>query len=70
MAKSVNKLFFWVMWARIRRSAPSTGGGTMVANFTLATSDRFPGCARQLAGQTEWHNLWRSNELPKLSATT
>jgi single-strand DNA-binding protein len=35
----------------------STGGGTMVANFTLATSDRFQDAQGNWQDRTEWHNL-------------
>jgi single-strand DNA-binding protein len=35
----------------------STGGGTMVANFTLATSDRFQDPQGNWQDRTEWHNL-------------
>jgi single-strand DNA-binding protein len=35
----------------------STPGGTMVANFTLATSDRFQDQQGNWQDRTEWHNL-------------
>ena len=35
----------------------STPGGTMVANFTLATSDRFQDAQGNWQDRTEWHNL-------------
>lgn len=35
----------------------STGGGTLVANFTLATSDRQKDAQGNWQDKTEWHNL-------------
>jgi len=35
----------------------STGGGTMVASFTLATSDRTKDAQGNWQDRTEWHNL-------------
>jgi single-strand DNA-binding protein len=35
----------------------STAGGTMVANFTLATSDRQKDAQGNWQDRTEWHNL-------------
>ena len=56
MAKSVNKV---ILLGNVGKDPEirSTGGGTMVANFSLATSDRFqdPQCNWQ--DRTEWHNL-------------
>lgn len=35
----------------------STGGGTLVANFTLATSDRAKNASGNWEDDTAWHNL-------------
>ena len=35
----------------------STGGGTLVANLTLATDDRRKDAAGNWIDQTDWHNL-------------
>src|SRR5215831_10727496 len=56
MAKSVNKV---ILLGNVGKDPEirSTGSGTMVANFTLATSD----CQKDAQGnwqdRTEWHNL-------------
>ena len=49
MAKSVNKV---ILLGNVGKDPEirSTPGGTMVANFSLATSDRFQDAAGQLAG--------------------
>ena len=56
MAKSVNKVF---LLGNVGKDPEirSTGGGTMVANFTLATSDRFQDQQGNWQDRTEWHNL-------------
>src|ERR1700738_1805586 len=56
MAKSVNK---GVLLGNVGKDPEirSTGGGTMVANFTLATSDRFQDAQGNWQDKTEWHNL-------------
>ena len=56
MAKSVNKVF---LLGNVGKDPEirSTGGGTMVANFTLATSDRFQDPQGNWQDRTEWHNL-------------
>jgi single-strand DNA-binding protein len=56
MAKSVNKVFLLGNVGKdpeIRSSA----SGVMVANFTLATSDRFQDQQGNWQDRTEWHNL-------------
>ncbi len=56
MAKSVNKVFLLGNVGKdpeIRSSA----NGVMVANFTLATSDRFQDAQGNWQDRTEWHNL-------------
>ncbi len=56
MAKSVNKV---ILLGNVGKDPEirSTGGGTMVANFTLATSDRFQDQTGNWQDRTEWHNL-------------
>jgi single-strand DNA-binding protein len=56
MAKSVNKVF---LLGNVGKDPEirSTGGGTMVANFTLATSDRQKDAQGNWQDRTEWHNL-------------
>jgi single-strand DNA-binding protein len=56
MAKSVNKVF---LLGNVGKDPEvrSTGSGTMVANFTLATSDRFQDPQGNWQDRTEWHNL-------------
>ena len=56
MAKSVNKV---ILLGNVGKDPEirSTGGGTMVANFTLATSDRQKDAQGNWQDRTEWHNL-------------
>jgi single-strand DNA-binding protein len=56
MAKSVNKVF---LLGNVGKDPEikSTAGGTMVANFTLATSDRQKDAQGNWQDRTEWHNL-------------
>jgi single-strand DNA-binding protein len=56
MAKSVNKV---ILLGNVGKDPEirSTGGGTMVANLTLATSDRFQDQQGNWQDRTEWHNL-------------
>jgi single-strand DNA-binding protein len=56
MAKSVNKVF---LLGNVGKDPEirSTGGGTTVANFTLATSDRQKDAQGNYQDRTEWHNL-------------
>jgi single-strand DNA-binding protein len=56
MAKSVNKV---ILLGNVGKDPEmrSTGGGTIVANFTLATSDRFQDASGNWQDRTEWHNL-------------
>jgi single-strand DNA-binding protein len=55
-AKSVNKVF---LLGNVGKDPEikSTAGGTMVANFTLATSDRQKDAQGNWQDRTEWHNL-------------
>jgi single-strand DNA-binding protein len=56
MAKSVNKV---ILLGNVGKDPEmrSTGGGTLVANFTLATSDRQKDGQGNWQDRTEWHNL-------------
>lgn len=56
MAKSVNKV---ILLGNVGKDPEirSTGGGTMVASFTLATSDRTKDQQGNWQDRTEWHNL-------------
>jgi single-strand DNA-binding protein len=56
MAKSVNKV---ILLGNVGKDPEmrSTGGGTLVANFTLATSDRQKDPQGNWQERTEWHNL-------------
>jgi single-strand DNA-binding protein len=56
MAKSVNKV---ILLGNVGKDPEirSTPGGTMVANLTLATSDRFQDQQGNWQDRTEWHNL-------------
>ena len=56
MAKSVNKV---ILLGNVGKDPEirSTGGGTMVASFTLATSDRYQDAQGNWQDRTEWHNL-------------
>ena len=56
MAKSVNKV---ILLGNVGKDPEirSTGGGTMVASFTLATSDRYQDAQGNWQDKTEWHNL-------------
>jgi single-strand DNA-binding protein len=56
MAKSVNKV---ILLGNVGKDPEirSTPGGTMVASFSLATSDRFQDAQGNWQDRTEWHNL-------------
>lgn len=56
MAKSVNKV---ILLGNVGKDPEirSTAGGMMVANFTLATSDRQKDAQGNWQDRTEWHNL-------------
>ncbi len=56
MAKSVNKV---ILLGNVGKDPEirSTGGGMMVASFTLATSDRQKDAQGNYQDRTEWHNL-------------
>ncbi len=56
MAKSVNKV---ILLGNVGKDPEikSTPNGTMIANLTLATSDRFQDQGGNWQDRTEWHNL-------------
>jgi len=56
MAKSVNKV---ILLGNVGKDPEirSTPGGTMVANMTLATTDRQKDAQGNWQDKTEWHNL-------------
>lgn len=56
MSKSVNNVMLLGFVGK-DPEVRTTGGGTMVANFSLATSERSKGGDGNWADKTEWHNL-------------
>jgi single-strand DNA-binding protein len=56
MAKSVNKV---ILLGNVGKDPEirSTGGGTLVANLSLATSERYKDKGGEWQKRTEWHNL-------------
>lgn len=56
MAKSVNKV---ILLGNVGKDPEirSTAGGTMVANFSLATTDRTKDQQGNWQDRTEWHNI-------------
>ena len=56
MAKSVNKV---ILLGNVGKDPEirSTGGGTMVASFGLATSERYKDQQGNFQERTEWHNV-------------
>jgi single-strand DNA-binding protein len=56
MAKSVNKV---ILLGNVGKDPEirSTAGGTMVASFSLATTDRAKDQSGNWTDRTEWHNL-------------
>ena len=56
MAKSVNRV---TLMGHLGRDLQlkHTGAGTAVANFTLATNDRYKDKDGNWQERTEWHNL-------------
>ncbi|MBV8113943.1 MAG: single-stranded DNA-binding protein [Silvibacterium sp.] len=56
MAKSVNKV---ILLGNVGKDPEirATGGGMMVASFSLATTDRAKDASGNWADKTEWHNL-------------
>jgi single-strand DNA-binding protein len=56
MGKSVNKIIL-LGNVGMNPEIKSTSGGTLVANLSLATSDRYKDKQGELRERTEWHNL-------------
>ncbi len=56
MARSVNKV---ILLGNVGKDPEirSTGSGMVVANFSIATTDRIKGSDGQYTDKTEWHNL-------------
>src|SRR6201993_2892716 len=56
MSRSVNKI---ILLGNVGKAPEirATGGGTMVANFSLATTDRAKDASGNWTDKTEWHNL-------------
>ena len=56
MAKSVNKV---ILLGNVGKDPEirSTASGMIVANFSIATTDRIKGQDGQFTDKTEWHNL-------------
>jgi len=65
MAKSVNKV---ILLGNVGKDPEirSTPGGTMVASFTLATSDRQKDAQGNWQDRTEWHNLKAFNRTAEI----
>jgi single-strand DNA-binding protein len=65
MAKSVNKV---ILLGNVGKDPEirSTPGGTMVASFTLATSDRQKDPQGNWQERTEWHNLKAFNRTAEI----
>lgn len=65
MAKSVNKVF---LLGNVGKDPEirSTGGGTMVANFGLATSERYKDQQGNWQDRTEWHNIVAYGKLAEI----
>lgn len=65
MAKSVNKV---ILLGNVGKDPEirSTAGGTMVASFTLATSDRQKDAQGNWQDHTEWHNLKAFNRTAEI----
>lgn len=56
MGKSVNKTILLGNFGK-DPEVKSTNGGTLVATFSLATSERYKDKQGEVQEQTEWHNL-------------
>jgi single-strand DNA-binding protein len=65
MAKSFNKVF---LLGNVGKDPEirSTGGGTMVANFGLATSERYKDQQGSWQERTEWHNVVSYGKLAEI----
>jgi single-strand DNA-binding protein len=65
MAKSVNKV---ILLGNVGKDPEirSTPGGTMVANFGLATSERHKDASGNWVDKTEWHNVVAFSKLAEI----
>lgn len=65
MAKSVNKV---ILLGNVGKDPEirATGGGTMVASFSLATTDRTKDQSGNWTDRTEWHNLAAYGKLAEI----
>lgn len=65
MAKSVNKVF---LLGNVGKDPDirATGGGTTVASFSLATSERTKDQSGNWTDRTEWHNLVAYGKLAEI----
>jgi single-strand DNA-binding protein len=65
MAKSVNKV---ILLGNVGKDPEirSTPGGTMVASFSIATSERQKDASGNWTDKTEWHNLVAFNKLAEI----
>jgi single-strand DNA-binding protein len=65
MAKSVNKV---ILLGNVGKDPEirSTGGGTMVASFSLATSSRSKDTQGNWQDKTEWHNIVAYDKLAEI----
>jgi single-strand DNA-binding protein len=65
MAKSVNKV---ILLGNVGKDPEirSTGGGTMVASFGLATSERYKDQQGGWQDRTEWHNVVAYSKLAEI----
>lgn len=65
MAKSVNKV---ILLGNVGKDPEirSTGGGTMVASFGLATSERYKDQQGNFQERTEWHNIVAYSRLAEI----
>ncbi len=56
MAQGVNKVTLLGFIGK-NPEIRTTGNGTLVANFSLATTERYKDHDKKPAGRTEWHNI-------------
>jgi len=65
MAKSVNKV---ILLGNVGKDPEmrATGTGTVIANFSIATSERFKDATGNWADRTEWHNLVAFGKLAEI----
>jgi single-strand DNA-binding protein len=65
MAKSVNKV---ILLGNVGKDPEmrATGSGMVIANFSIATSERFKDASGAWADRTEWHNLVAFGKLAEI----